>query len=81
MATAPAVDQAFVHSDPETVGGTPIFVGTRVPVDALFDYLEGGYSLDQFLDDFPSVAPERAIAAIELARKAIQEVALAGAPG
>lgn len=81
MAPPTAVDEAVVHSDPETVGGTPIFVGTRVPVDALFDYLEGGYSLDQFLDDFPSVTPERAIAAIELARKAIEEAAFAGAPG
>lgn len=64
-----------VHSDPKTVGGTPIFVGTRVPVDILFDYLGGGSGLDLFLDHFPSVSREQAIAAIELAREAVLEAA------
>ena len=54
--------------DPEILGGTPIFRGTRVPFDALLDYLEGGQSLDEFLDDFPTVTREAAIAALELAK-------------
>ncbi|MGH8520967.1 MAG: DUF433 domain-containing protein [Gammaproteobacteria bacterium] len=60
-----------VHSDPEILGGTPVFVGTRVPVKNLFDYLEAGDSLDKFLDSFPSVTREQAIAALEIARKAL----------
>jgi uncharacterized protein (DUF433 family) len=54
-----------IHGDPEILGGTPVFVGTRVPLRNLIDYLEGGYSLDEFLDSFPSVAREQAIAALE----------------
>jgi uncharacterized protein (DUF433 family) len=57
-----------VHSDPEILGGTPVFVGTRVPVQSLFDYLEGGDTLDEFLRQFPSVTRSQAIAALELAR-------------
>ncbi len=57
-----------VHSDPEILSGTPVFVGTRVPVQSLFDYIEGGESLDEFLRQFPSVRREQAIAALELAR-------------
>ena len=52
----------IVHSDPEIVSGTAVFVGTRVPAQALFDYLEGGETIDEFLDDFPSVSREQAIA-------------------
>jgi uncharacterized protein (DUF433 family) len=55
----------IVHSDPEIVSGTPVFVGTRVPAQALLDYLEGGETIDEFLDDFPSVSRERAIAFLE----------------
>ena len=58
-----------VHSDPEILGGTPVFVGTRVPVKSLYDYLEAGDSLDEFLDSFPSVSREQAVAALELARE------------
>ena len=54
-----------VHSDPEILGGRPVFVGTRVPVKALLDYLEGGHRLDDFLDDFPTVTREQAVAALE----------------
>lgn len=54
---------SVIHSDPETLGGTPVFIGTRVPVQALIDYLEGGHSLNAFLDDFPTVTREMAIAA------------------
>ncbi|HET8775470.1 MAG TPA: DUF433 domain-containing protein [Thermoanaerobaculia bacterium] len=55
-------------SDPEIMGGTPCFRGTRVPVQALFDYLEHGHPLDEFLDDFPTVEKEQALAALEEAR-------------
>jgi uncharacterized protein (DUF433 family) len=60
-----------VHSDPEILGGTPVFVGTRVPVRSLFDYLEGGDTLDEFLRQFPSVGREQAIAALDLARQSL----------
>lgn len=61
----------IVHRDPDILGGTPVFVGTRVPVKTLFDYLESGDSLEVFLDEFPSVSREQAIAALELAREVI----------
>ena len=60
-----------VHSDPEILGGTPVFVGTRVPVKSLFDYLEGGETLDEFLRQFPSVKREQTIAALDLARDSL----------
>jgi len=60
-----------VHSDPEIMGGELVFVGTRVPVYNLFDYLEAGDSLDEFLEQFPSVTREQAIAALEIAREAV----------
>ena len=59
---------SVVHSDPEILGGTPVFVGTRVPLKNLIDYLAAGDSLDDFLDDFPSVTREQAVAALEIAR-------------
>lgn len=58
-------NQPTFHSDPEILGGVPVFFGTRVPVQALYDYLEGGDSLDEFLEDFPSVSREQAMAALE----------------
>jgi len=67
--------QNVVHSDPEVMSGTPVFVGTRVPVYNLFDYLEAGDSLEKFLASFPSVTREQAIAALELAKEAVVEVA------
>lgn len=57
-----------VHSDPDILSGTPVFVGTRVPVQSLFDYLEAGDTLDEFLRQFPSVTRDQAVAALELAR-------------
>lgn len=57
-----------VHSDPDILGGTPVFVRTRVPMRTLLDYLEAGDSLAVFLDHFPSVSREQAIAALELAK-------------
>jgi uncharacterized protein (DUF433 family) len=56
-----------MHSDPDILGGTPVLMGTRVPVKTLVDYLEAGDSLDEFLDHFPSVSYEQAISALELA--------------
>ena len=64
-----------VHTDPEIMGGTPVFVGTRVPVQSLFDYLEAGDSLEEFLEAFPTVARDQAIAALEIAREAVTAVA------
>lgn len=66
-----------IHTDPEILGGTPVFVGTRVPLKSLMDYLEGGHPLDDFLDDFPSVTREQAIAALGEARVALSERARA----
>jgi len=65
----------IVHSDPEILGGTPVFVGTRVPIQSLFDYLEGGETVDEFLRQFPSVRRDQAIAALDFARATL----LAGA--
>jgi uncharacterized protein (DUF433 family) len=60
-----------VHRDPDILGGTPIFVGTRVPIKILFDYLEAGDSLDVFLAEFPSVTREQAVTALEFAREVL----------
>ena len=57
-----------IKSDPEIMGGTPCFAGTRVPIRNLFDYLAGGDSLDEFLRQFPTVEREQAIAVLEIAR-------------
>lgn len=56
-----------LRSDPDILGGTPVFVGTRVPVRTLLDYLEAGDSLDDFLDDFPTVTRQHAVTALQLA--------------
>jgi uncharacterized protein (DUF433 family) len=68
MATHPKV----IHSAPNILGGIPVFVGTRVPLQNLIDCLEAGDTLDQFLDSFPSVTREQAVAALELARQALE---------
>ena len=62
---------AVIHSDPDILGGTPVFVGTRVPFRNLIDYLERNHSLDEFLDSFPSVSREQAVAALEAAHEAV----------
>jgi uncharacterized protein (DUF433 family) len=69
--------RTVVHTDPEIMGGTPVFVGTRVPAQSLFDYLEAGDSLEEFLEAFPTVSREQAIAALEIAREAVTAVAAA----
>lgn len=69
------VREGLVHSDPDILGGTPVFAGSRVPVRTLFDYLEGGETLDELLRQFPSVKPEQAIVVLDMARDSL----LAGA--
>lgn len=63
------MDSSLVSSDPEVMSGALCFTGTRVPVKNLFDYLEGSSSLEEFLEDFPSVTRERAVAVLEAARQ------------
>lgn len=60
-----------VHRDPDIMGGTPVFVGTRVPFQTLLDYLEAGDPLGEFLDDFPTVTRDQAVAALEQAKDAL----------
>ena len=67
--------KAVIHSDPDILGGATVFVGTRVPLQNLIDYLEAGDSLDDFLNSFPTVTREQAIAALELAREALESSA------
>lgn len=66
-----AMKQPVIHVDPEIQGGVPVFSGTRVPVKNLFDYLEAGDSLDDFLRSFPSVTRDQAVAVLEQARDAL----------
>jgi uncharacterized protein (DUF433 family) len=67
----PSLPNPLITSDPDRLGGTPVFAGTRTPVQSLIDYLEGGDSLDEFLDQFPAVSREHAIAVLELAKHAL----------
>ncbi|MBM4072716.1 MAG: DUF433 domain-containing protein [Planctomycetes bacterium] len=60
---------SVVHCDPDILGGTPVFVGTRVPIKTLLDYLEAGDSLSEFLEDFPTVSRAQAVAALQLAKR------------
>lgn len=66
-----ATTSPVIHSDPDILGGAPVFVGTRVPVRTLLDYLESGQPLSEFLEDFPSVSRDQAVAALELAKEAL----------
>jgi uncharacterized protein (DUF433 family) len=68
MEKMPPVSEPLITSTPARLGGEPVFAGTRVPVKTLFDYLEGGAPLDEFLIDFPNVSREHAVAVLELAR-------------
>lgn len=61
----------IINVDPEILSGQPVFTGTRVPVESLFDHLESGISLDEFLDDFPTVSKQQAIALLEIANKVL----------
>ena len=64
-------NDSVIVRDKGILGGTPVFRGTRVPFQALLDYLEGGETLEEFLDDFPTVTREDAIAALELAKSSL----------
>lgn len=64
-------NKPIIHSDPDILGGTPVFVGTRVPFQTLMDYLEAGHPLSDFLSDFPTVTRKQALAALEQAKKAL----------
>lgn len=57
-----------INIDPETMGGTPVFTGTRVPIQALFDYIETGETIEEFLENFPSVSHEQTVEVLEMAR-------------
>lgn len=65
------VPTPLITTSPDRLGGTPVFAGTRVPVQTLVDCIEAGDSLDDFLADFPSVSREHAIAVLELAKSAL----------
>lgn len=60
-----------ISIDPEIMSGTPVFAGTRVPIQTIFDYLEGGEDLELFLEDFPSVTKEAAIKVLEMAKTSL----------
>jgi uncharacterized protein (DUF433 family) len=72
-----SVPNPLITSSPERLSGTPVFAGTRVPVQTLIDYLEAGDPLDSFLSDFPSVTREHAVAVLELAKSALLANAVA----
>lgn len=59
----------IIHTDKDILGGQPVFLGTRVPVETLFDHLEAGVSLTEFLDDFPTVTKDQAVSLLEMANK------------
>lgn len=63
-----------ISRSPDVLGGTPVFAGTRVPVQTLLDYLEGGESIDDFLEGFPSVTREKVVSFLELAKDRLIEV-------
>jgi uncharacterized protein (DUF433 family) len=67
----------LIVASPTRLGGVPVFAGTRVPVQNLIDYLEAGDTLDDFLEDFPNISREHAIAVIELAKEALFNKVLA----
>jgi uncharacterized protein (DUF433 family) len=71
------VPDPLITTSPDRLSGTPVFAGTRVPVQTLVDYLEAGDSLDDFLADFPSVSREHAIAVLEVAKSALLAKAVA----
>ena len=70
------VDLLPINVDPEIMSGTPVFAGTRVPVDALFNNLSEGVSLDEFLDNFPTVTREQALAVLKFSHDTLQKLGL-----
>jgi uncharacterized protein (DUF433 family) len=71
MRTRPKRDRMAVHSDPDILGGIPVFAGTRVPFRTLIDYLEAGHPLSDFLSSFPTVTRKQALAALDQAKEAL----------
>ena len=69
------VAAAIIQSDPEILGGTPVFSGTRVPFKNLIDYLERNHNIEEFLDSFPSVSREQVLASLDAAHKAVSALA------
>ena len=65
------MDSLVISRSPEVMGGTPVFAGTRVPVQTLLDYIEGGETIDDFLDGFPSVTREQVVAYLEEAKDSL----------
>jgi len=63
--------EKIIQSDPEILGGTPVFAGTRVPIRSLFDHLEGGDSIDDFLEGFPSVQRDQVIGLLEISQELV----------
>jgi uncharacterized protein (DUF433 family) len=74
---AMSVPEPLITTSPDRLSGTPVFAGTRVPVQTLIDYLEAGDTLEAFLADFPSVSREHAVAVLELAKSALLAKAVA----
>ena len=68
---SPVSKTPLIQRSPDILGGTPVFRGTRVPVQTLIDYLEAGDRLEEFLDDFPTVSREQAVAALQVAKEAL----------
>lgn len=66
------MEQRVINIDPEILGGTPVFFGTRVPIKNLFDYLEEGETVEEFLEDFPSVKKEQVIKLLEISRGLVE---------
>ncbi len=60
-----------INIDPETMGGTPVFIGSRIPIQTLFDYIEGGGGLNEFLEDYPTITKELALEVLEMAKKSL----------
>ena len=71
--------EPLINVHPQIMSGAPVFMGTRVPIQNLFDYLEGGESLDEFLDDFPTVERDQVIALLETAQQILVQHARAAA--
>lgn len=79
-ASAMAIED-IIHRDPDILGGIPVFKGTRVPIDSLLDHLKSGVSLDEYLEDFPSVSRYQASAILELAKKVLLDEPAPGIAG
>ena len=71
----------FIWTDPQRMGGVPCFRGTRVPVRSLFEHLESGYTVDYFIDQFPTVKREQVVGLLEAVSRQTDERALAGSKG